>query len=164
MGPFYCPGDRTVYLDLAFFQELAQRFGAPGRFAEAYVVAHEVGHHVQHLTGQMDRGAGRGETRNQTSVRTELQADCYAGVWAVRTDRARQGAGKVFLEPGDLEQGLKAASAVGDDTLQRQSRGRIVPDSFTHGSADQRTRWLRTGFESGTLASCNTWDTPYGQL
>ena len=160
MGPFYCPGDRRVYLDLAFFQELSGRFGAPGRFAEAYVVAHEVGHHVQNLLGAMDsRDATRGGSRNQTSVRTELQADCYAGVWANRTERDHH-----ILDPGDLEQGLKAATAVGDDTLQRQARGSVAPDSFTHGSSAQRVRWLRAGYDSGDLARCDTFSPAYGEL
>ena len=161
MGPFYCPGDRKVYLDLAFFEELSGRFGAPGRFAQAYVIAHEVGHHVQNLTGVMDqrqRGA-LGGSRNEQSVRTELQADCYAGVWANRTNRDKQ-----ILEPGDLEQGLKAASAVGDDTLQRQARGRVVPDSFTHGSSEQRVRWFRTGYDGGDMARCDTFSPGYGEL
>ena len=159
MGPFYCPGDRRVYLDLSFFQELSDKFGAPGRFAEAYVVAHEVGHHVQNLVGTMDRDRSDGGSRNETSVRTELQADCYAGVWAARTNRDKN-----ILEPGDLEQGLRAATAVGDDTLQRQARGRVVPDSFTHGSAAQRVRWLRTGYESGDMARCDTFAPAYDAL
>ena len=165
MGPFYCPGDQRVYLDLAFFQELSGRFGAPGDFAKAYVVAHEVGHHVQHLLGALgDDGArqGRaGDTRNESSVRTELQADCYAGVWAVQTNRLH---GDRVMEPGDLEAGLKAASSVGDDTLQRASRGRVSPDSFTHGAASQRTRWLRTGYETGDIKACDTFSPSYDQL
>ena len=162
MGPFYCPADRTVYLDLDFFQELSGRFGAPGRFAEAYVIAHEVGHHVQNLLGQMDQNrprGGAGGSRNQTSVRTELQADCYAGVWAARTNRDRN-----FLDPGDIDQGLKAASAVGDDTLQREATGRVAPDSFTHGSSAQRVKWFRAGYDSGSMGSCDTFSEPYGQL
>ena len=165
MGPFYCPGDQRVYLDLAFFQELSGRFGAPGDFAKAYVVAHEVGHHVQHLLGTLgDDGARQthaGDTRNETSVRTELQADCYAGVWAMQTNRLHGGR---IMEPGDLEAGLKAASAVGDDTLQRQSRGSVAPDSFTHGAASQRTHWLRTGYETGDIKACDTFSPAYDQL
>ena len=161
MGPFYCPGDQTVYLDLNFFRELSGKFGAPGRFAQAYVIAHEVGHHVQNLQGTMDRreAGGLSGSRNQQSVRTELQADCYAGVWAARTNQSRQ-----ILEPGDLEQGLRAASAVGDDTLQRQARGRVVPDSFTHGSSEQRVRWFRAGFDGGDMRRCDTFSEPYEQL
>jgi uncharacterized protein len=154
MGPFYCPRDRKVYLDLSFFQELEQRFGAPGDFARAYVVAHEVGHHVQTLTGVSDRVAAareqeRGES-NALSVRQELQADCYAGVWG--HSAAREG----ILEPGDAEEGLRAAAAIGDDRLQRQSQGRVVPESFTHGSSAQRVEWLRRGMESGRIESCDT--------
>lgn len=154
MGPFYCPGDRGIYLDSVFFDELANRFGAAGDFAEAYVIAHEVGHHVQNLTGQMDQvrqlqaRASRTEG-NQLSVQLELQADCYAGVWAAR-NRER-------LEPGDIEEGMTAANAIGDDTLQRQSQGTVVPDSFTHGTSEQRMTWLRRGLESGgDPAVCNT--------
>jgi predicted metalloprotease len=155
MGPFYCPEDRKVYLDLGFFRELAQRFGAPGDFARAYVVAHEVGHHVQVLTGVSDRvSAARqqaGEREgNALSVRLELQADCYAGVWG------HYAAERGLLEPGDAEEGLRAASAIGDDTLQRQAQGRVVPESFTHGSSTQRVRWLKQGLDSGKLESCNT--------
>jgi uncharacterized protein len=155
MGPFYCPNDRKVYLDLSFFRELDQRFGASGDFAQAYVVAHEVGHHIQTLTGVSDRvhsarqSAGEREG-NALSVRMELQADCYAGVWGHYA--AQQG----NLDPGDAEEGLRAAAAIGDDTLQRQSQGRVAPESFTHGSSDQRVHWLRTGLESGKLESCNT--------
>jgi uncharacterized protein len=155
MGPFYCPRDRKVYLDLSFFQELSERFGAPGDFARAYVVAHEVGHHVQTLTGVSDRVAaareegGRGDS-NALSVRQELQADCYAGVWghyAARQD---------LLEPGDAEEGLRAAAAIGDDRLQQQSQGRVSPESFTHGSSAQRVEWLRRGMENGRIESCDT--------
>ncbi len=162
MGPFYCPVDRTVYLDLDFFQELSGRFGAPGRFAEAYVIAHEVGHHVQNLLGQMDQNGPRnasGGSRNQTSVRTELQADCYAGVWANRTNRDRN-----FLDPGDIDEGLKAASAVGDDTLQREATGRVAPDSFTHGTSAQRVKWFRAGYDSGSMGACDTFSGAYGSL
>lgn len=154
MGPFYCPSDTGIYLDSTFFDELANRFGAAGDFAEAYVIAHEVGHHVQNLTGQMDQvrqlqaRASRTEG-NQLSVQLELQADCYAGVWAAR-NRDR-------LEPGDIEEGMTAANAIGDDTLQRQSQGTVVPDSFTHGTSEQRMTWLRRGLESGgDPAVCDT--------
>jgi predicted metalloprotease len=155
MGPFYCPRDRKVYLDLSFFQELAERFGAPGEFARAYVVAHEVGHHVQTITGVSDRVAaareqGGGVDSNALSVRQELQADCYAGVWGHYA--ARQG----LLEPGDAEDGLRAAAAIGDDRLQKQSQGRVAPESFTHGSSAQRVEWLRRGMESGRMESCDT--------
>jgi predicted metalloprotease len=154
MGPFYCPGDRKVYLDLSFFRDLAQ-LGAPGDFAQAYVVAHEVGHHVQTLTGLSQeisaarQRAGEREA-NALSVRQELQADCYAGVWGYYA------AQKQLLEPGDAEEGLRAAAAIGDDRLQRQSQGRVVPESFTHGSSEQRMTWLRRGMESGRMEACNT--------
>lgn len=146
MGPFYCPPNQGIYLDSSFFDELETRFGAAGDFAEAYVIAHEVGHHVQNLTGQMDQvrqlQARASQTEgNQLSVQLELQADCYAGVWAAR-NRDR-------LEPGDIEEGMTAANAIGDDTLQRQSQGTVVPDSFTHGTSEQRMTWLRRGLESG---------------
>jgi predicted metalloprotease len=155
MGPFYCPGDRKVYLDLSFFQELADRFGAPGDFARAYVVAHEVGHHLQTLTGISDRVAaarqqGDRVSGNALSVRQELQADCYAGVWGHYA--ARDG----LLEPGDAEDGLRAAAAIGDDRLQKQSQGRVVPESFTHGSSAQRVEWLRRGLENGRMEACDT--------
>jgi predicted metalloprotease len=155
MGPFYCPPDRKVYLDVSFFQDLAQRFGAPGEFAQAYVVAHEVGHHIQTLTGLSERvfaarqRADKAEA-NALSVRQELQADCYAGVWghyAARRD---------LLEPGDAEDGLRAAAAIGDDRLQRQGQGRVVPESFTHGSSEQRVRWLRRGMDAGRVDACDT--------
>lgn len=156
MGPFYCPGDRKVYIDLHFFRELDQRFGAPGDFARAYVVAHEVGHHVQNLVGtaeKVDRARARGSRggANSLQVRMELQADCYAGVWARNADQSRK-----LLEPGDVEEGLRAAAAIGDDTLQRQAQGRVAPESWTHGSSAQRVRWFRTGYDSGQLESCNT--------
>ncbi|HET7775929.1 MAG TPA: neutral zinc metallopeptidase [Azospira sp.] len=156
MGPFYCPGDRKVYIDLAFYQELKQRFHAPGEFAEAYVIAHEVGHHVQNLLGISDKvDAARrraDETRgNALSVRLELQADCFAGVWGQRADGMKH-----ILEPGELEQALTAASAIGDDKLQQQSRGTVVPETFTHGSSAQRVRWFRKGFESGDPKQCDT--------
>ncbi len=155
MGPFYGPNDRKVYLDLSFFRELANRFGAPGDFAQAYVVAHEVGHHVQVLTGMSERVASARERADQResnalSVRQELQADCYAGVWG------HYAATRNLLEPGDAEEGLRAAAAIGDDTLQKEAQGRVVPESFTHGSSEQRVRWLRTGLESGKMESCNT--------
>jgi predicted metalloprotease len=155
MGPFYCPGDRKVYLDLSFFRELDERFGAPGDFAQAYVVAHEVGHHIQTLTGLSNRVAearSRASERdaNALSVRVELQADCYAGVWGFHAAR------KGLLEPGDAEEGLRAASAIGDDRLQRQTQGRVAPESFTHGSSEDRVRWLRRGLESGNMEACNT--------
>jgi predicted metalloprotease len=155
-GPFYCPGDHKVYIDLSFYQQLATQFGAPGDFARAYVIAHEVGHHVQNLLGitdsaeQAERRAGR-VAANQVSVRVELQADCYAGVWAQQANRARK-----ILEPGDLEQGLAAASAVGDDTLQKRMQGTVVPDSFTHGTSAQRVRWFRRGLGSGKIDNCDT--------
>ncbi|HEX5109355.1 MAG TPA: neutral zinc metallopeptidase [Vicinamibacterales bacterium] len=155
MGPFYCPGDQKVYLDLSFFRELDERFGAPGDFAQAYVVAHEIGHHVQTLTGLSDRiastrqQASRGES-NALSVRQELQADCYAGVWGHYAGR------RGMLDPGDAEEGLRAAAAIGDDRLQRESQGRVVPESFTHGSSEQRVSWLRRGLESGRIEACDT--------
>lgn len=153
MGPFYCPQDRRVYLDLDFLQELSTRFGAPGDFARAYVIAHEVGHHVQNLLGIMDQQGQGGDRRGAegASVRTELQADCFAGVWAHDTDKTQH-----ILEPGDIESGLRAASSVGDDTLQKQTTGRVVPDSFTHGSSAQRMRWFRRGYEQGNVKACDT--------
>ena len=156
MGPFYCPADHKVYLDLTFFDELHQRFGAPGDFAQAYVIAHEVGHHVQTLTGisAQVQAAGRGASKaqvNALSVRQELQADCFAGVWANHADSSRR-----ILDPGDLEEALGAATAIGDDRLQKQAQGYAVPDSFTHGSSEQRVRWFRRGFESGDIGSCDT--------
>lgn len=156
VGPFYCPGDRKVYIDLSFYQDLQNRFGAPGDFAQAYVVAHEVGHHVQTLLGISDRNmaarqrASEAEA-NALSVRQELQADCFAGIWAHNADRSRQ-----LLEQGDIEEGLNAASAIGDDRLQKQSRGYVTPESFTHGSSEQRVRWFKRGFESGDINSCDT--------
>jgi hypothetical protein len=153
MGPFYCPSDQSIYIDPTFFQELSTRFGAQGDFAQAYVIAHEVGHHVQNLTGVLDQ-ARQAQSRassaegNAVQVRVELQADCYAGVWA-RNDRN-------LMEAGDLEEGLRAAEAIGDDTLQRQAQGRVVPESFTHGSSAQRMQWLRRGYETGDPAACDT--------
>jgi len=155
VGPFYCPPDRKVYLDLTFFRELSDRFGAPGDFARAYVVAHEVGHHVQNLLGTSDR-VQRQRSRmdqasaNALSVRLELQADCYAGVWGYYASRRN------VLEPGDVESALAAASAIGDDRLQKQARGYVVPESFTHGSSAQRVRWFRAGLESGDVRRCDT--------
>ena len=156
-GPFYCPGDRKVYLDLSFFNQLSTQFGAPGDFARAYVIAHEVGHHVQNLLGITDKAsaaeqqAGGKVGANKVSVQVELQADCFAGVWANQANQARH-----ILEPGDLEAGLTAASSVGDDTLQKEHQGMVVPDSFTHGTSAQRTRWFKQGFESGDINNCNT--------
>jgi uncharacterized protein len=156
MGPFYCPGDQKVYIDLTFFRELKNRFHAPGEFAQAYVVAHEVGHHVQNQLGIADKvnqarqRASKAEG-NALSVRLELQADCLAGVWGKHTDTM-----KSVLEPGDLEAALSAASAIGDDRLQQQAQGRIVPESFTHGSSEQRVRWFKRGFETGDINQCNT--------
>jgi predicted metalloprotease len=155
-GPFYCPGDNKVYIDLVFFKELGSRFGAPGDFAQAYVIGHEVGHHVQNLLGisdqvQAERQRSNPTRANQLSVKLELQADCFAGVWAHHADRTRQ-----VLEAGDVDEGLNAASAIGDDRLQKQSQGHVVPDSFTHGSSTQRVRWFKRGIESGDPAVCNT--------
>jgi uncharacterized protein len=148
-GPFYCPGDQKVYLDLSFFHELDARFGAPGDFAQAYVIAHEVGHHVQNVTGALSSGAGWSRTRaNAQSVRQELQADCLAGVWG------HAAASRGLLEPGDAEEGLTAAAAIGDDRLQRESRGRVVPDSFTHGSSADRVAALTRGLKSGDVSAC----------
>ena len=158
MGPFYCPGDQKVYIDLAFFREMKEKFRAPGEFAQAYVVAHEVGHHVQHLLGISDqvqraRQQSGEKEANALSVRLELQADCLAGVWGKRTDSMAQ-----VLDPGDLEAALKAAAAIGDDRLQQQAQGRIVPESFTHGSSEQRMRWFKRGFDSGDFNQCNTFN------
>lgn len=156
MGPFYCPADQKVYIDLSFYDELRSRFRAPGDFAQAYVIAHEVGHHVQNLLGisekvQSARQRLSEAEGNQLSVRLELQADCFSGVWAHHADRARQ-----VLESGDIEEALTAAAAIGDDRLQKQSQGYAVPDSFTHGSSAQRVRWFKTGLQSGSLKSCDT--------
>ncbi|MDG5499477.1 neutral zinc metallopeptidase [Marinobacter sp. BGYM27] len=156
VGPFYCPGDKQVYLDLSFFQDLSSRYGAPGDFAQAYVIAHEVGHHVQTLLGISEKvqqaGQGRSEAEvNALSVRQELQADCFAGVWGHHARTERQ-----WLEEGDLEEALTAASSIGDDRLQKQGGGQVVPDSFTHGSSEQRVRWFRKGFESGDVNVCDT--------
>jgi predicted metalloprotease len=156
VGPFYCPLDSRAYLDLSFFRELAQRFGAPGDFAQAYVVAHEIGHHVQNLLGIADMVRDRRSRlppaqSNQVSVANELQADCFAGVWAYHANQSGQ-----LIEPGDAEEGLTAASAIGDDRLQREARGRAVPESFTHGSSAQRVRWFKAGMVSGRVADCDT--------
>jgi predicted metalloprotease len=160
-GPFYCPGDQLVYLDLGFFSELKSRFGAPGDFAQAYVLAHELGHHVQRLLGidsQVRRmQQARPDQQNSLSVRLELQADCFAGVWgheAAQSNRASQG--KVELESGDLEEGLAAAAAIGDDRIQRMAGARVAPDRFTHGSSEQRVTWFRRGFSSGDAQACET--------
>ena len=155
-GPFYCPGDQKVYIDLSFYRQLATEFGAPGDFARAYVIAHEVGHHVQNLLGITDKADQAGQRlgrtgTNHVSVEIELQADCFAGVWAAQANSARK-----ILEPGDLESGLNAASSVGDDTLQKREQGTVVPDSFTHGTSAQRVRWFRRGFESGKTDNCDT--------
>jgi len=158
MGPFYCPQDQKVYLDLAFWRELETRFGAQGEAARAYVIAHEIGHHVQNLlgaTGQAERMGARGAQSG--SVRLELQADCYAGVWAAHAPEVS--GGQVQLDPKDVEDGLRAAASVGDDTLQKQSTGRVAPDSFTHGSSAQRMRWFRTGVTTGDPAACDTFRT-----
>jgi predicted metalloprotease len=159
MGPFYCPADQTVYIDLGFYRELRERFRAPGDFAQAYVIAHEVGHHVQNLLGvservqALQRRAGARES-NALSVRLELQADGLAGVWAKQADRMHD-----LLEEGDVEEGLRAASAIGDDTLQRQAGGRVVPDSFTHGTSAERVRWFRRGLDTGDTEACDTFTT-----
>ena len=156
VGPFYCPADSKVYLDLSFFDDLKKGFGAPGDFAQAYVIAHEVAHHVQNQLGisakvrARQRQASQTEA-NQLSVRLELQADCLAGVWAFHADRTRQ-----ILEAGDIEEALNAASSIGDDRLQRQSRGYVTPDSFTHGSSAQRVRWFKRGIADGRVTACNT--------
>lgn len=160
MGPFYCPPDERIYIDLDFFKELSDRFGAPGDFAKAYVIAHEVGHHVQNVLGTAAKvqsamkRAGSQAQANRYSVALELQADCYAGVWAAQAPAVAKG--KITIDRSDLEDGLRAAQAIGDDTLQKQSQGRVVPDSFTHGSSAQRVEWLRRGFDTGDPAACDT--------
>jgi len=157
MGPFYCPGDQQIYIDLGFFEQMRTRLGGGGEFAEAYVIAHEVGHHIQNLTGvvqQVNDARRRGQNIEGATgllVRQELQADCYSGVWAHHAQRRHD-----WLEPGDIEQALNTASAIGDDQLQRQSRGAVVPDSFTHGTSEQRVRWFTRGFETGDLDRCDT--------
>ncbi|MGB3556957.1 MAG: neutral zinc metallopeptidase [Geitlerinemataceae cyanobacterium] len=158
VGPFYCPADRKVYIDLSFYEDLQYRHNAPGDFAQAYVIAHEVGHHVQNLLGisgevhQMKRQVSKTDA-NQLSVMLELQADCFAGVWANRADRQRQ-----ILEQGDIEEALNAASSIGDDRLQRKAQGYVVPDSFTHGSSQQRVRWFSQGLQTGEIEQCNTFE------
>ncbi len=159
MGPFYCSQDQKVYIDLGFYKELRDRFNAPGDFAEAYVIAHEVGHHVQNLLGISEQVQQRQQTASKTdanrlSVRLELQADCFAGVWANRADRARQ-----ILEAGDVDEALNAATAIGDDRLQRETQGRVTPDSFTHGTSAQRVRWFKQGLDSGSIDHCDTFNT-----
>ena len=156
MGPFYCPLDKKVYIDLSFYDDLKDRYKAPGDFAQAYVIAHEIGHHVQNLLGTSSKVHKAKQSlnkvkANQLSVKLELQADCYAGMWAHHANRSRQ-----ILESGDIEEGLKAASAIGDDRLQKQSQGYVNPDSFTHGSSEQRVKWFNTGLKQGTLAGCHT--------
>jgi predicted metalloprotease len=159
VGPFYCPSDQKVYLDLSFFEDLQTRFGASGDFAEAYVIAHEVGHHVQTLlgiSGKVNDLMARvsSSERNKLSVRMELQADCFAGVWGRQADESRQ-----ILESGDVEEALNAASQIGDDRIQRRTQGQVVPDAFTHGSSAQRVRWFKLGFETGNLQACDTFNT-----
>jgi hypothetical protein len=159
-GPFYCPGDSKIYIDLDFFRQLETEFGAPGDFARAYVIAHEVGHHVQALLGataevQKARSRATPAVGNRILMALELQADCYAGVWAQHADRARQ-----ILEAGDVDEALQAAAAVGDDTLQRRTQGSVVPDSFTHGSAEQRVLWFRRGLQRGDLHDCDSFNSP----
>ena len=157
VGPFYCPADQKVYLDLSFFDELASRHNAPGDFAQAYVIAHEVGHHVQNLEGTLDKAhraqkSALGKANaNATQVKVELQADCFAGIWAHHTQKSR-----AVLEEGDIEEALNAASQIGDDTLQKQSQGYVVPDAFTHGTSAMRMEWFKRGFDKGTLEACNT--------
>jgi predicted metalloprotease len=156
VGPFYCPSDMKVYIDLSFYNDLKNRIGAPGDFAQAYVVAHEVGHHVQRLIGVLERAQRAKQNAseaqaNAIQVRVELQADCFAGVWAHHADRARG-----VVEPGDIDEALNAAAAIGDDRLQRRSRGYVSPESFTHGTSEQRSRWFRRGFEQGKLGACDT--------
>jgi uncharacterized protein len=158
MGPFYCPNDEKLYIDLAFYDDLRKRFGAPGDFAQAYVIAHEVGHHVQKLTGTFDKmqsiqGRVPKAEYNRASVRMELQADCYAGIWGHYAARNN------LLDPGDVEEALTAATAIGDDRLQKQSQGYVVPESFTHGSSAQRVRWFKRGMESGRVGDCDTFST-----
>jgi predicted metalloprotease len=156
MGPFYCPEDHRVYIDLSFYEDLKNRFRAPGDFAQAYVIAHEVGHHVQNLLGITEKvqGAMQRSSKaeaNRMSVRLELQADCLAGVWGYHADKSRH-----ILEAGDLEEAMRAASAIGDDRIMKQTRGTVIPDAFTHGTSEQRVRWFRRGFETGDMNQCNT--------
>lgn len=166
-GPFYCPGDSKVYLDVSFFNELSDRFGAPGEFASAYVIAHEVGHHVQHLLGITDKvDAQRGrlgeKAMNALSVRLELQADFFAGVWAhyEAQQRSATDPNKMVIEPGDIQSALNAASAIGDDRLQKEAQGYVVPDAFTHGTSAQRVRWFKRGYETGDIRQGDTFNTP----
>ncbi|MFN4141452.1 neutral zinc metallopeptidase [Aestuariivirga sp.] len=159
MGPFYCPGDQKVYIDLSFYQDMKNKLGAPGDFAQAYVIAHEVGHHVQNLLGiankvQAQRMRVSEEEANALSVRMELQADCFSGIWAQEANASAR-----ILEEGDIEEGLNAAAAIGDDRLQRRSQGYVVPESFTHGSSEQRVRWFKRGFEAQSLRDCDTFAT-----
>jgi uncharacterized protein len=161
MGPFYCPADRKVYIDLSFYDTMRTRLGAPGDFAQAYVIAHEVGHHVQNVlgaSGKVDalRGKISAREQNQLSVRLELQADCFAGVWAHHTEKKYKAQGKQWLEKGDVEEALNAAQAIGDDALQRKSQGQVVPDSFTHGTSQQRMRWFAQGWQTGQVKACDT--------
>lgn len=156
MGPFYCPANRKIYIDLSFYETLKRRFKAPGEFAQAYVIAHEVGHHIQNSLGQLKRvqelkAVASGTEKNALQVRVELQADCYAGVWAKNSDRINK-----TLEPGDIEAAIRAAEAIGDDAIQKSTRGYAVPNSFTHGSSEQRARWFKKGYEEGTVAACDT--------
>ena len=159
MGPFYCPGDQKVYIDLAFYDTLSRQLGAPGEFAKAYVIAHEIGHHVQNLLG-VDAKVSQARQRlsekdnNALSVRVELQADCYAGLWAKKANESRQ-----ILQNGDIESAMNAAAKIGDDALQRQSTGHVRPDSFTHGTSEQRARWFNTGLQTGSMKSCDTFST-----
>ena len=160
MGPFYCPADEKVYVDLAFYNELQDRFGAPGDFAQAYVIAHEIGHHVQNVLGlsdQVRRAQGQNPGRaNELSVQLELQADCFAGIWAHGMDPRLRGANEPAMEPGDADEALNAAAAVGDDRIQSQSRGGVNPETWTHGSAEMRTEWFNRGLQTGNVDSCNT--------
>jgi predicted metalloprotease len=159
MGPFYCPGDQKVYIDLAFYQEMKNKLGAPGDFAQAYVIAHEVGHHVQNLFGIADKVQAKRmrvskDEANALSVRMELQADCFSGIWAQEADASAK-----ILEQGDIEEGLNAAAAIGDDRLQKRSQGYVVPESFTHGSSEQRVRWFKRGLQAQSLKDCDTFGT-----
>jgi uncharacterized protein len=150
VGPFYCPNDQKVYIDLTFYKQLRERFGAPGDFAQAYVIAHEIGHHVQNQLGSLGQSRGDPQGSGSLAVRVELQADCYAGLWA-RSTKERQ-----ILDPGDVDEALMAASAIGDDTLQKRGQGRVQPETWTHGSSEQRMRWFERGYESGDLNACDT--------
>ncbi|HSL68867.1 MAG TPA: neutral zinc metallopeptidase [Longimicrobiales bacterium] len=152
MGPFYCPRDQSVYIDLAFYRDLHERFGAPGDFAQAYVIAHEVGHHVQNVLGLLGDGMSRSTGPQSQAVRVELQADCFAGLWAHYAQRSRN----VVPEAGDIDEALNAAAAIGDDRLQRQTQGQVVPETFSHGTSEQRARWFRVGYEQGSVQQCDT--------